>query len=312
MSGSLWLVASTVAVSVRQPARFAVVPADRRRDDAFIRRRFGGRPSAAGDAAPARPRAAPPDARRTATSCSSTTCCGCKRARQEHDAFADTLARPRRRGALPRRSPRRDARRTTSAASWLLDARRHRARPRPDLAAPWHVGRGRSTPRRRWPGVSSAASLTAELPAGVAGPRGRDAATRRLRARRRCPNHLFTRDTSCWIYGGVSLNPMAKPARRRETVHLEAIYRFHPTFTARAVRPLVRRRRRRLRRRATIEGGDVLVIGNGAVLIGMGERTTPQAVEALAAALFAAGARDEVVAVELPQASGRSCTSTRS
>ena len=44
------------------------------------------------------------------------------------------------------------------------------------------------------------------------------------------PNHLFTRDTSCWIYGGVSVNPMAKPARKRETVHLRAIYKFHPMF----------------------------------------------------------------------------------
>ena len=43
--------------------------------------------------------------------------------------------------------------------------------------------------------------------------------------------------------------------------------------------------------RATIEGGDVLVIGNGAVLIGMGERTTPYAVEQLAQRLFAAGRR---------------------
>jgi Arginine deiminase len=25
------------------------------------------------------------------------------------------------------------------------------------------------------------------------------------------PNHLFTRDNSCWVYGGVSMNPMAKP-----------------------------------------------------------------------------------------------------
>ena len=29
------------------------------------------------------------------------------------------------------------------------------------------------------------------------------------------PNHMFTRDTTCWIYGGVSINPMAKPARMR-------------------------------------------------------------------------------------------------
>ena len=115
------------------------------------------------------------------------------------------------------------------------------------------------------------------------------------------PNHLFTRDTSCWIYGGVSLNPMAKPARRRETVHLEAIYRFHPRFAA-ADFNLWYGGVDEDWGRATIEGGDVLVIGNGAVLIGMGERTTPYAVERLAQQLFARGAAREVVAVELPRA----------
>ena len=95
------------------------------------------------------------------------------------------------------------------------------------------------------------------------------------------PNHLFTRDTSCWIYGGVSLNPMAKVARRRETVHLESIYKFHPRFAA-ADFSLWYGGVDEEWGGATIEGGDVLVIGNGAVLIGMGERTTPYAVERLA------------------------------
>ena len=45
------------------------------------------------------------------------------------------------------------------------------------------------------------------------------------------PNHLFTRDTSAWIYDGVSINAMRWPARQRETVHFEAIYRHHPLFT---------------------------------------------------------------------------------
>ena len=44
------------------------------------------------------------------------------------------------------------------------------------------------------------------------------------------PNHLFTRDTSAWIYDGVSVNAMAMPARRREALHLDAIYRHHPLF----------------------------------------------------------------------------------
>ena len=41
-------------------------------------------------------------------------------------------------------------------------------------------------------------------------------------------------------------------------------------------------------------------IGHGAVLIGMGERTTPMAVETVAHALFDAGQATKVVAIELP------------
>lgn len=44
------------------------------------------------------------------------------------------------------------------------------------------------------------------------------------------PNQLFTRDTSYWIYNGVTLNPMYWPARRWETLNIAAIYRFHPDF----------------------------------------------------------------------------------
>ena len=44
------------------------------------------------------------------------------------------------------------------------------------------------------------------------------------------PNHLFARDNSAWVYGGVSVGPMAKPARQRESVHVRAVYRYHPMF----------------------------------------------------------------------------------
>ncbi|MEU3463251.1 arginine deiminase [Streptomyces sp. NPDC006733] len=112
------------------------------------------------------------------------------------------------------------------------------------------------------------------------------------------PNHIFTRDTSAWVYDGVSINAMRWPARQRETVHFEAIYRHHPLFAGggfhvwsegQAAYP------------STIEGGDVLVIGNGAVLIGMSERTTPQAVEMLAQGLFAAGSARTIVALDMPK-----------
>ena len=112
------------------------------------------------------------------------------------------------------------------------------------------------------------------------------------------PNHMFTRDTSAWLYDGVSINSMRKKARMRETIHYEAIYRWHPLFAdsdfhvwseGSANGP------------ATTEGGDVLVLGRGAVLVGMSERTTPQGVERLAQRLFAGGTATTIVALSLPQ-----------
>jgi arginine deiminase len=114
------------------------------------------------------------------------------------------------------------------------------------------------------------------------------------------PNHLFPRDNSCWVYGGVSVNPMAMPARQRETLHIRAIYRYHPMFAgAGFVTYYGDDDASHLP--ASIEGGDVHVLGNGAVLIGMGERTTPMAVEVLARALFGSGQATSVIAVELPR-----------
>ncbi|HHF2958893.1 TPA: arginine deiminase [Vibrio diabolicus] len=118
------------------------------------------------------------------------------------------------------------------------------------------------------------------------------------------PNHLFTRDTSCWVYGGVSLNPMMMPARQRETNHLRAIYRWHPIFAGQDFIKYFGDDDLHYDN-ANVEGGDVLVIGKGAVLIGMSERTTAQGVENLAASLFKAGQATEVIAIDLPK--HRSC-----
>jgi arginine deiminase len=112
------------------------------------------------------------------------------------------------------------------------------------------------------------------------------------------PNHLFTRDTSAWIFGGVSVNVMAKPARTRESVHLRAIYRHHPLFASAEFADWSRD----LESPPELEGGDVLVIGNGAVVVGMGERTRPAAVEVLARRLFLGGAAERVIAVAMPAA----------
>jgi arginine deiminase len=113
------------------------------------------------------------------------------------------------------------------------------------------------------------------------------------------PNHVYTRDTSCWIYDGVSINAMRWKARRRETIHYEAIYRWHPMFAGAdfnlwsdGIAD----------GQATIEGGDVLVLGRGSVLVGMSERTTPQGVERLARRLFAGGNIERIVALNMPKA----------
>ncbi|VXC11910.1 arginine deiminase [Aeromicrobium sp. 9AM] len=114
------------------------------------------------------------------------------------------------------------------------------------------------------------------------------------------PNHLFQRDNSAWIYGGLSINPMAKAARERETINSRVIYNFHPTFRD-AGMTMLYGNDSIPHRPATIEGGDITVLGNQTVMIGMGERTTPQGVEVLARRLFETGTADRVIVVELPK-----------
>jgi len=114
------------------------------------------------------------------------------------------------------------------------------------------------------------------------------------------PNTLFTRDSSCWVGDGLSLNPMYWPARREETLLLAAVYRFHPRFAGQArvwwgdvdASPGA----------ATLEGGDVMPLGDGLVLVGMGERSSPQGVAAFARALFAGGAAKKLIVAQLPKA----------
>jgi len=116
------------------------------------------------------------------------------------------------------------------------------------------------------------------------------------------PNFMYQRDPSSWIYGGVTLNPMSKPARKPETMIVEAIYRFHPRFSGDGGVRVWLGGVDEDWGRVTIEGGDIAVLGNGAVAVGMGERTTPQAVSLLAKRLFGAGSARLVLAVALPQA----------
>ncbi len=114
------------------------------------------------------------------------------------------------------------------------------------------------------------------------------------------PNQLFTRDSSCWIYGGVTINPMFWPARRKEALHLAAIYRYHPEFRDGDFEIWWGDPDDGDHGNASLEGGDVMPVGKGIVLVGMGERTTYQAVGQVAQALFAKGVAERVVAAKMP------------
>jgi arginine deiminase len=112
------------------------------------------------------------------------------------------------------------------------------------------------------------------------------------------PNTLYTRDTTCWIYGGVTLNPLFWPARHDETLLMKAIYEFHPDFVGSKVWWGDPEQEWGL---ATLEGGDVEVPGNGVVLIGMSERSSRQAITQVAAALFEQGAAEQVIVAGMPK-----------
>lgn len=119
------------------------------------------------------------------------------------------------------------------------------------------------------------------------------------------PNSVFTRDSSSWVYGGVTLSVMASEARHRETVNAALVYRYHPRFRGGAFSRLfpatdpLEALEAVDFGQATLEGGDVLPVGNRTVLVGWSQRTSGRAIEILARALFAGGEVDRVIACRM-------------
>jgi arginine deiminase len=117
------------------------------------------------------------------------------------------------------------------------------------------------------------------------------------------PNAVFTRDPSAWVGDGVVLSPMRMLARQAERRLWQVVYRHHPDFSVPADRIWYGAGDRDYGP-ATLEGGDVLVLSETCVAIGLSERTHPIAAENLAARLFEAGMAEWVLAIDLPKERG--------
>lgn len=220
-----------------------------------------------------------------------------KKARQEHDIFVDAM-RERDVKVFHLHKLLTETLADNDAREWILDQRLTVA----------SVGTGMIAELRAWLHDLSAEKLAEVLVGGVARAelpfKPDDLLGLSLQAQDfvlpPLPNQLFTRDTSSWVFDGVTLNTMYWPARRLETLNVECIYKFHPEFITNghktwygpdSVNEAL----------PSIEGGDVMPIAPGKLLIGMGERTSPQAVALLASRLFNEGAAEQVIAALLPR-----------
>ena len=220
-----------------------------------------------------------------------------RRARQEHDAFVDVM---REQGVevLLLHDLLAEAMQDAGAREWLLS---RRLRPEEVTAVysreliAWMTEMPADELAVRLTGGVTAAELPGEMGSLVQrAMRPSDFVIAPL------PNHLFTRDTSAWIYGGVAINPMYWPARQKETLNVEAVYRFHPRFKS-ADFPIWFGGVDHDWGGATLEGGDVMPVGNGVLLVGQGERSNARSVSILAQNLFAADAARVVIGAQMPR-----------
>lgn len=220
-----------------------------------------------------------------------------RRARQEHDAFVD-LMRERGVEALLFHDLLAETLDHEKAREWILTRRL-----RPEEATvmfsgdltDWMMGMSGDELATRLVGGVTASELPGKVASVVKNAmRPTDFVIAPL------PNQLFMRDTSAWIFGGVSINHMYWPARQHETLNVEAVYRFHPRFRS-ADFPIWYGGFDHDWGGASIEGGDIMPVADGVVLIGQGERTTARAVSILAQHLFATDAARLVIGALMPR-----------
>ena len=220
-----------------------------------------------------------------------------RRARQEHDAFVD-LMRERGTEVLLFHELLTETLEQPDAREWVLSRRL-----RPEEATVMFAA-----DLTAWMNEMPADELATRLTGGITVQELPDSVASVMKRAMRptdfviapLPNQLFMRDTSAWIYGGVSINQMFWPARQHETLNVEAVYRFHPRFRDAGI-PIWYGGFDHDWGSASIEGGDVMPIGDRVLLVGQGERTTARAVSILAQNLFAADAVRLVIGALMPK-----------
>jgi arginine deiminase len=220
-----------------------------------------------------------------------------RRARQEHDAFVD-LMRARGSEVLLFHDLLAETLEDATAREWVLQ-RKLRPEEVTTIFAreltDWMTAMPAQELATRLTGGVTLAELPADIVAAVGKAlRPTDFVLKPL------PNTLFMRDTSAWIYGGVSINSMFWPARQHETLNLEAVYRFHPRFRDAGFEIWFGGVDHDWGS-ASLEGGDIMPVGDGVVLVGQGERSNARAVSILAQNLFAAGAARLVIGAQMPR-----------
>ena len=107
------------------------------------------------------------------------------------------------------------------------------------------------------------------------------------------PNLYAPRDPFATIGRGVSLHHMHSVTRCRETIFGEYIFKYHPKYKN---VPLYYDRYDGY----SIEGGDIQVLSNEVVCIGISERTEPDAISLLAKKILKAENFKYVLAIDIP------------
>lgn len=111
------------------------------------------------------------------------------------------------------------------------------------------------------------------------------------------PNFFFTRDACVSVNNKVLISKMANKVRDREALIMEAIFDYHPAFSAKTEDPVKLFDKSG---KATFEGGDILIAREDILLIGTGSRTTTQGIDSIIEYLKTKPGTKHILVQELP------------